>query len=193
MGFHVGRILNLLISVGVERIALAAAVTYYREVRRMKLLFVVITTVFLLSSSIAAQPGGEEFSKFLARADAAQVKLQNGSSAEYKSLWPNGEYVTISGGFGGTVEKGWDKVNRRLDWAATQFSNGTNKIERLVAFADGDLGYLVQLEHIVFKVPATGAEATRDFRVTMVFRRERGKWKIVHRHADGMMAKQAAQ
>ena len=160
----------------------------------MKLPLIIIATVFLFSSSsISAQSGGEEFSRFLVRADAAQVKLQNGSSQEYKALWSNGDHVTISGGFGGTIEKGWDKVSKRLDWAATQFSNGTNKIERLVAIADGDLGYVVQLEHIVFKVPATGAESTRDFRVTMVFRRERGKWKIVHRHADGMMTKQAAQ
>ena len=144
-------------------------------------------------SSVSAQPAGEEFSKFLSRADAAQVKLQNGSSKEYKELWSNGDYVTISGGFGGTIEKGWEKVSKRLDWAATQFSNGTNKIERLIAIADGDLGYLVQLEHIVFKVPATGADATRDFRVTMIFRREGGKWKIVHRHADGNITKQPAQ
>jgi len=145
------------------------------------------------SSSISAQPGGEDFSTFLTRADAAQVKLQNGSSKESKALWSNGDYVTISGGFGGTIEKGWDKVSKRLDWAATQFSKGTNKIDRLVAYADGDVAYLVQLEHIVFTVPATGAEATRDFRVTMVFRRENGKWKIVHRHADGNVTKQPAQ
>jgi hypothetical protein len=163
---------------------------------QMKRWLIVIATalfIFASSSSVSAQPGGEEFSEFLIRADAAQVKLQNGSSKEYKALWSNGEYVTISGGFGGTIEKGWEKVSKRLDWAATQFSNGTNKIDRLVAIVDGDLGYVVQLEHIVFKVPTTGADATRDFRVTMAFRREGGKWKIVHRHADGNMTKQAAQ
>lgn len=160
----------------------------------MRLLLIsFIAALFLFASSTFAQPGGEAFSKFLVRADAAQVKLQNGSSTEYKALWSNADDVTISGGFGGTIEKGWANVSKRLDWAATQFSNGTNKIERLVAIADGDIAYLVQLEHIAFKVPATGADATRDFRVTMVFRREKGKWKIVHRHADGDMTKRPAQ
>ena len=32
-----------------------------------------------------------------------------------------------------------------------------------------------------------------DLRVTTVFRRENGKWKIVHRHADPMPASDAAR
>jgi ketosteroid isomerase-like protein len=133
-----------------------------------------------------------DFDAFLKIADAAQVGLQKGDAAAYKSLWSNSDEVTLSGGFGGAVEKGWTAVAKRLDWAATQFSNGTNTIERLVAVADGNIAYVVQLEHIKFKVPSTGLDATRDFRVTMVFRREDGAWKIVHRHADGQNAKQPA-
>src|SRR5688572_19861156 len=159
------------------------------------LLKAVSTALFICLSGLPAfaQRNGEDFALFLKRADAVQVELQNGINKNYKALWSNADDVTISGGFGGTIEKGWEKVSKRLDWAATQFSNGTNKIDRLVARAEGDLGYLVQLEHIVFRVRATGAQATRDFRVTMIFRREGGKWKIVHRHADGNMTQQPAQ
>jgi ketosteroid isomerase-like protein len=147
------------------------------------------------SSEAKAQPGSSTngFKAFLVESDAAQVELQSGKAGPYKAVWSHTDDVTISGGFGGTIEKGWANVSKRLDWAATQFSQGTNTIERLVAYSEGNLGYVVQLEHIKFKVPATGADATRDFRVSMVFRRERGKWKIVHRHADGNMTKQPAQ
>ena len=156
-------------------------------------LFIIIGVLAIASAPpIAAQTRGGDFAAFLIKADAAQVKLQNGSSREYKALWSNRDDVTISGGFGGTIEKGWKNVGKRLDWAATQFSKGTNKIDRLVAIAEGNLAYLVQLEHIAFTVPATGAAGTRDFRVTMVFRREAGKWKIVHRHADGSLTKQGS-
>jgi ketosteroid isomerase-like protein len=47
----------------------------------------------------------------------------------------------------------------------------------------------VQLEHIRFDVPGKGDEATRDFRVTMLFRREPEGWRIIHRHADGNLTR----
>ena len=134
----------------------------------------------------------DDFIAFLAEADAAQIELQNGKAEKYKSLWSHADNISITGGFGGTIERGWAAVSKRLDWAATQFSQGKTSIERLIVYSNGDLAYLVQLEHIKFKVPATGADASRDFRVTMVFRNEAGKWKIVHRHADGSTSRQPA-
>ncbi len=132
-----------------------------------------------------------EFQTFLAKVDAAQLELQNGKAEAFKSIWSHTDDVTLSGGFGGTIEKGWDNVGKRLEWVGKQFSNGTNTIERLVANANGDLGYVVQLEHLRFKVPGQETDTTRDYRVTMIFRREPAGWRIVHRHADSQMTKQA--
>ena len=151
-------------------------------------MFCFIGSIGVLSQTPPKAPA--DFVAFLVRADAAQVELQNGQAANYKKLWSHADDVTISGGFGGTIERGWDAVGSRLDWAGTQFSNGTNTIDRLSAVADKKYGYVVQLEHIKFKVPGTGADATRDFRVTLIFRREKDGWKIVHRHADGQIKKE---
>ena len=134
-----------------------------------------------------------EFRDFLARADAAQLELQNGKAEAYKAVWSNTDDVTLSGGFGGTVEKGWDAVGKRLDWVGKSFSKGTNTIERIVTVQNGSLGYVVQIEHLKFVVPETGKPASRDYRVTMIFRRENGGWRIVHRQADSQMTKQAPQ
>ena len=128
----------------------------------------------------------------LAAVDAAQLELQNGKPAAFKALWSRRDDITLSGGFGGTIEKGWEAVGRRLDWVGTQFSKGSNSIERLVAQESGDLGYVVQLEHLRYTVPGEAKESTRDYRVTMVFRRESGVWRIVHRQADSQMTKQGA-
>jgi ketosteroid isomerase-like protein len=135
----------------------------------------------------------EDFRALLTRVDAAQLELQNGKPAAFKALWSRAEDVTLSGGFGGTVEKGWDQIGRRLDWVGAQFSKGTNTIERVVANASGDLGYVVQIEHIRFQVPGQSAESTRDYRVTMLFRREPEGWRIIHRQADSQMTKRAPQ
>ena len=123
--------------------------------------------------------------------DAAQLELQQGNAAAYKALWSREDDVTLVGGFGGAVEKGWERVSQRLDWAAAQFSKGTNTIERIITRAEGTLGYLVQIENIRLQVPGQNKEATRDYRVTMLFRREPEGWRIVHRHADSQMMKQA--
>ena len=133
------------------------------------------------------------FKDMLSRVDAAQLELQNGRAAAFKSLWSHSDDITLSGGFGGTIEKGWEQISRRLDWVGTQFSKGSNTIERLVANESGDLGYVVQLEHLRFHVPGQTKESKRDYRVTMVFRRESGVWKIIHRQADSQMTKQAPQ
>src|SRR5687768_16886854 len=67
-----------------------------------------------------------DFREMLAKVDAAQLELQNGKPAAFKALWSRADDVTLSGGFGGTIEKGWEQVGRRLDWAGAQFSKGSN-------------------------------------------------------------------
>ena len=133
----------------------------------------------------------QAFLNALDAADAAQRELQSGNAAAYKAIWSQADDTTLIGGFGGGVEKGWAKVSQRIDWVASQFSNGTNTIERLVTRASGDLGYVVQVERIRFQVPGQTKESARDYRVTMVFRREADSWRLVHRHADSQMMKQA--
>lgn len=135
----------------------------------------------------------QEFLAALTAVDAAQRELQRGNAAAFKALWSHSDDITLSGGFGGTVEKGWAQISQRLDWVGAQFSNGANTIERLVTHSDGKLGYVVQIEHLRFQVPGQAKESTRDYRVTMLFLHEPEGWRIIHRHADSQMTKQAPQ
>ena len=64
----------------------------------------------LLASGSAAVQGAkpaEGFKAMLATVDAAQVELQNGKPDAFKALWSRRDDITLSGGFGGTIEKGW--------------------------------------------------------------------------------------
>ena len=141
--------------------------------------------------SVKTMPSDQAFLSALDAADAAQRDLQRGNATAYKAIWSQADDTTLIGGFGGGVEKGWAKVSQRIDWVASQFSNGTNTIERLVTRASGDLGYVVQVERIRYQVLGQAKESTRDYRVTMIFRREAESWRLVHRHADSQMMKQA--
>jgi hypothetical protein len=150
-------------------------------------------TVQAQAQAVGETKVSEEFQAMLTRVDAAQLELQNGKPAAFKALWSHDADITLSGGFGGTIEKGWDQISRRLDWVGTQFSKGSNTIERLVANESDGLGYVVQIEHIRFHVPGQAQESKRDYRVTMVFRHESAGWRIVHRQADSQMTKQGSQ
>ena len=163
----------------------------------MKNTLILLTGLFLLTDLVFTQTkpgnGDAEFTAFLAKLDAAQVELQNGKAEAFKAIWAKADDITLSGGFGGPVEKGWASISKRLDWVGANFAKGTNKIDRLVKNHGDKFGYVVQLEHIDFIVPDSGKAATKDYRVTMIFRREKDGWRLIHRQADSQMTKQAPQ
>jgi ketosteroid isomerase-like protein len=157
--------------------------------------FLGTTLGFLLvgASAMPAQeaPADKGFLEALSRFDSAQHDLENGNADTTKAIWSHGDDITLSGGFGGKTEQGWAAIGPRLDWVGSHFSKGTSTFERLAAKSSGDLGYVVQIEHIRYQVPGQSSESTRDYRVTMVFRREGGGWRLLHRHADTQMVKKA--
>lgn len=149
--------------------------------------------IFLLAAGAdAAAPGAvtDGFNAALAEFDTAQLEFQNGQPERFKALWSTADDVTLAGGFGGQVEKGWAAVSKRLDWAASQFTQGSHENTRLVASSSGDLGYVVQRERITFTPTGAAGLTSRDYRVTMVFRRESAGWRVVHRHADTQLTKE---
>ena len=128
-----------------------------------------------------------ELKAFVARIDAAQEAFAHGRPAEFKSLWSHTDDVTLSGGLGGVVERGWDKVAGRLDWASSNYAEGDRSNQMIGGFVGGDMAYLVRKEIIEAKIVGGGERSRQELRVTMVFRRGADGWRIVHRHADSQI------
>jgi ketosteroid isomerase-like protein len=141
------------------------------------------------SDSTFGQLAYSEWATFMAKLEAAEHEFAQGRPAAFKALWSHSDDVSICGAFGG-VESGWDKVASRLDWASSQFSEGTRSREEIRSAVGTDFAYLVQTEHIQFRVPGRTDPSTLDLRVTMVFRRQPDGWRIVHRHADSQRSTQ---
>jgi SnoaL-like domain len=57
--------------------------------------------------------------------------------------------------------------------------------EVIAAGASDDLAYTVAYEHTTASIGG-GSPSTYALRVTTVFRREDGEWKVIHRHADSL-------
>jgi ketosteroid isomerase-like protein len=149
--------------------------------------------ILLASDSAVAQTPGtqaQDLSAVLTKVEAAQTELVRGRPDPFKALWSHGDDVTLIGGLGGSIEKGWGRVSERLDWVASQYSAGTRQHEEVSRVVSGNLAYVVQREVIRFRIPVTGRESVQELRATMVLRLESGGWRIIHRHADAQTARE---
>jgi ketosteroid isomerase-like protein len=97
-------------------------------------------------------------------------------------LWSHKDPVTVLGA--AKTVSGWPEVESLFDWLAANFSNGDlYELDVTAASVIGDLGYVAGAEHSKASVGGE-APAAIELRVTLIFRREGGEWKEVHRHAD---------
>ena len=154
----------------------------------MTMRFLCLAWLLSVSTIATAQtpPPDQSFDALLKEVEAAQVQLVSGKPAAFKALWSHGDDVTLSGGLGGAIAKGWPDVSKRLDWVATQYVDGTRTHQEVARYVGQDLAYVVLRETIRFKSP-DGGLSVQELRVTQVFRREGGRWRIVHRHADSQV------
>jgi ketosteroid isomerase-like protein len=127
---------------------------------------------------------GEDFlTAMLNRQIAAETAIHNGDAGPRMALWSRSEPVTLLGAMG-MSSLGWDAVSQTSRWVASRFSDCTRySFELLAAGASGDLAYTVGLERADLSVDGGPPHPTK-IRVTHVYRREGGEWKIVHRHGD---------
>ena len=119
----------------------------------------------------------------LARQLDAEQALINGDPGPRLAMTSRQDPVTV---FGARVplRRGWDEVSEILRWLASRWSNRTDyHFEVVAAGVSGDLAYVVGFEHIANSVVGVPVEPY-TLRVTHIFRREQGEWKIAHRHAD---------
>jgi ketosteroid isomerase-like protein len=97
------------------------------------------------------------------------------------ALWSTREPVTLFGA-GGACRYGSDEVRRIFRGAVTQIVTSRSFDYDLVAAGVGvELAYTVGYEHVSFN---PGPVQDYTLRVTYLFRREDGEWRIIHRHGD---------
>ena len=108
--------------------------------------------------------------------------LHNGDPGPRLAMWSGKDPVTL---FGAAMSgSGWEQVSGIFRSIATRWSDCTDqRVELLAAGVSGDLAYTVELEHTSLSVDGVPAEPY-TLRVTQVYRREDGEWKVVHRHGD---------
>ena len=123
----------------------------------------------------------------LARQLEAEEAMHNGDPTLRLNMWSTRDPVTLLGAFG-VARSGWEEVSETFRWVASRFSNCKSySFDLIAAGVSSDLAYTVGYEHSEVSLDG-GPVEPNTLRVTHVYRREDGEWKIVHRHGDGLAA-----
>jgi ketosteroid isomerase-like protein len=111
----------------------------------------------------------------------AEVAMHCGNAAPRLAIWSSKEPVTVFGAWmSGTGSEEVRRLFRRLEGTFSDFTSFSHDI--VAADVIGDMAYTVGYEHS--KVSVNGQPRDYTLRVTQVYRREDGEWKVAHRHAD---------
>jgi ketosteroid isomerase-like protein len=134
----------------------------------------------------------QTFADFRRQFELGLERFLNGDAALWKSNASREADGTIMGAWG-DYERGWSKVAPRYDWAAARFENSGARVhfEYLSMGVSGDLAYTIAIERSRVRIIDQKEPAAMSLRVTHLFRKEQGEWKLLHRHADPLMSKTA--
>lgn len=138
----------------------------------------------------------ETIDHLIQRSEQSNGALMRGNLAAYLSLISFTDDFTLMSPFGGRPTHANELTSDRLVDMARFFRHGTLRQEVVATYGSPDLVVLVLIERANVEV---GGLPTQEWalRVTLVYRREAGSWKLAHRHADplvqGITLKQAAE
>ena len=130
------------------------------------------------AQTASANPGhggsAHDFNRFLRRYEAANTAFVNGDPTPWLAITAERDPASIFGGF-------------LLAARAFQPSGAVVEFEYRVKDVRESLAYTVAIERARVVYTGQSAPTQQVLRVTMIFRQEKGRWRIVHRQADTMV------
>ncbi len=112
---------------------------------------------------------------------ASLNRMVGGDSAAMADIWSHNAAVTALHPIGGR-DIGWDAVKGSFEKVAQLASGGNVELNDQLIRVVGEMAYEVGIEHGQIKL--AGQLASIEHRVTNIYQREAGAWKIVHHHTD---------
>ena len=104
----------------------------------------------------------------------------------YARVLPHADDFTLMPPFGGPTRQGFILDDDTREATRSTFRGGHVEVEVDASYMTDDLAVLAVVEK---QRGLVGDLAEQDWslRVTLVFRREGGQWRLVHRHADALV------
>jgi ketosteroid isomerase-like protein len=131
-----------------------------------------------------------DFAEFMRRREAAATAYIQGDAASLLGMTAHTGDATFYPPRGGSVS-GAEHVVAEFARGAQGFTpGGTNAFEILQLAASDGLACWVGFQRASVRVPGRSETIAFNLRVTEVFCREGSEWKLIHRHADPLIAEQ---
>jgi ketosteroid isomerase-like protein len=120
-------------------------------------------------------------------------EIVKGNPEPLKMVYSHREDASLANPFGPPV-RGWEQAAAIIERAASNYKDGEIVgFENVAKYVTPELAYIVEVERYKAKVGGGEKLAPISLRVTSIYRREDGVWKIVHRHADPITTAQPAE
>jgi ketosteroid isomerase-like protein len=124
-----------------------------------------------------------DFAEFMKRREGAARAFINGDFGPSRPILTEDAPATFFDPWGG-CHQGPGNVRDCYERNASLFGSGSCTFETLQLGADERVGYWVFVQQGTVRLQGATEPIAASLRVTEIFRRERGEWKLVHRHAD---------
>lgn len=108
-------------------------------------------------------------------------RMANGENNTLEDAWSHNASVTAMHPIGGR-EVGWDAVGGSFNQVAQMASEGKVELKDQLIQILGDVAYEWGIEQAQLKL--AGHEIESEHRVTNIYQKEGGAWKMVHHHTD---------
>ncbi len=112
---------------------------------------------------------------------AALNAMANGNAGALSDVWGHGASVTAMHPVGGR-HVGWNAVDGSFRQVGELASDGSIELVDQIVQVLGDVAYEVGVERGRFRL--AGQPVGIDHRVTNIYQRQDGQWKLVHHHTD---------
>jgi ketosteroid isomerase-like protein len=123
----------------------------------------------------------DEIRKASAQFYVALNRMLNGDAQPLSDIWSHGPTVTTMHPIGGR-QVGWNEVRESWEQVAQGASDGKVELKDQLIRVFGDVAYEAGVESPEFKLG--GEKVAGQIRVTNIYRREAGAWKMTHHHTD---------
>ena len=111
----------------------------------------------------------------------ALTRMANGDASAMGTVWSHGAEVTALHPIGGRAV-GWEAIKASFEQVAEVASEGEIELQDQLIQVAGDVAFEVGAER--GRVNLGPHAVTIDHRVTNIYRREEGAWRMIHHHTD---------
>jgi ketosteroid isomerase-like protein len=126
----------------------------------------------------------------------ANTALMKGDAVAYAAVMKMTDDFTLMQPFGGKIVRGFDPSPEHISKLGSFFRNGDFRQDVVKVIRSDNIAVLVLIERQSVEVGGLPKQEW-ELRVTLVFHKQRGEWRLAHRHADplvhGVTVSQAAE